>query len=146
MATILVAAVVLVGAGYVLWAYEYNQPPFCAGYPPGGNCPGNVSYTFRVSVNYSGPWQVTYYGYHGVGALCNPHVVTVNYTGGNFRGTGSFEKSITLLGLNFEGVSLYVKAQKLDSSSSLMILGVGSSSDNTVLPYGQTSLCLGAVP
>jgi len=136
--------VAMVGIGsYLLWSYSH--PP-CSGYPPGGNCPGNYDYTFRISINYTGPWQMTYYGYHGVGALCDPRGVTVNYTGGSFQGTGSIEKRITLSGPNFTGLSLYANAQKLDSSSSLMVVSVESSSNETSLPYGQASLCLGVAP
>ena len=60
-AVISVIAVVLVAAaGYSLFAYEHSYPPFCSGYPPGGNCAGNYSYTFTISVNYTGPWRLTY--------------------------------------------------------------------------------------
>ena len=68
------------GAGY---------PPFCSGYPPGGDCHANYSYTFTLGVNYSGPWELSFRGFH------NSEIVAVdsdqNYTGANYRGNGSME-------------------------------------------------------
>jgi len=145
---VIVAILVLVGAsGYVLWAYDQGQPPFCSGYPPGGNCPGNFTFTFRVAINYSGPWKAAYYGYHSVGAPPIPFAGSGNYTGGNFEGTGPGGKNITLSGPNTNGVTLCVQALKLDSSSSLMALGfVPLMSNTTSVPYGKASLCVSAVP
>lgn len=58
----------VIGSGiYVLWVYETGRPPFCSGYPPGGDCPGNYSNAFQISANYTGSWRATYYGYHSVG-------------------------------------------------------------------------------
>jgi hypothetical protein len=139
---VVIAAVLVAAAGYVLWAYEDGQPPFCSGYPPGGNCPGNYSYTFQISVNYRGPWQFTYYGYHTVGAPANPYSGVGNYTGGNFRGTGSVEENVTLSGPNTEGLTLCVQAQKLDSSNSPMTIG----SNSTSVPYGKAGWCSSVAP
>lgn len=43
----------------------------CSGYPPAGDCPGTFSYTFTVSVNYTGPWAPTYEGCSGM-STCSP--------------------------------------------------------------------------
>lgn len=141
-AVVVTVVLVAVAAGYFLWAYENEQPPFCSGYPPGGNCPGNYSNTFPISVNYAGPWQLTYYGYHSVGAPANPYSGVGNYTGGNFRGTGLFEKNVTLSGPNTEGLTLCVQAQKLDSSNSSMTIG----SNSTSVPYGKAGWCSSVAP
>jgi hypothetical protein len=146
-AAIIVIIAVLIGAsGYTIWAYEYGQPPFCSGYPPGGDCPGNISYTFRILINYTGSWQATYYGYHSVGAPSNPYAGAGNYTGGSLGGTGSFEKNITLSGPNTDGLTICVQAGKLDSSDSLMTLSIDASSNDTSLPNGHATLCLSVVP
>jgi hypothetical protein len=144
-----VTVFVLAGTSvYVLWAYEYGQPPFCSGYPPGGNCPGNISYTFRISVNYTGPWQATYYGYHVVWQPSKPYAGAEHYTKGDFVGTGFGGKNVTLSGPNTTGVTLCVQAQKLDSSSSVMTLSIEPrvNSNSTSLPMGITNLCVSVVP
>src|SRR2546430_2419542 len=90
--------VVMVGIGsYLLWSYSH--PP-CSGYPPGGNCPGNYDNTFHISINYTGAWQATYYGYHSAGAPSNSNAMSGNYTGGSFQGTGPGGKNVTLSGPN----------------------------------------------
>src|SRR5882762_6072467 len=128
--------VALIGAGsFLLWAYTH---PSCSGYPPGGNCPGNISYTFRISVNYTGPWQATYYGYHVIWQPSKPYAGAEHYTKGDFVGTGFGGKNVTLSGPNTTGVTLCVQAQKLDSSSSVMTLSIEPrvNSNSTSLPMG----------
>jgi hypothetical protein len=114
----------------------------CSGYPPGGNCPGNYSYTFVISINYTGPWKATYYGYHSVGAYFGQ---SGNYTGGALTGTGDSSRSITLTGPNTNGLALCARAQKLDASNSTLVLTI-TGHNETSLPYGSVSYCGGVVP
>ena len=111
----------------------------CSGYPPGGNCPGTYSYTFTISVNYTGPWKLTYQGYNNLGQY--------NLTGvsGNATGSGFYTKSVTLSALNTGGLTLCATAQKLDGSSSTLILTV-TGFNETSIPYGSVSYCGGVVP
>jgi hypothetical protein len=111
----------------------------CTGYPPGGNCLATYSYTFTISVNYSGPWMLTYQGYNSLGKY-NPLNVS-----GNFTGSGFYSKDVTLSGLNNSGLTLCAWAQKLDGSNSTLILMV-TGYNETSLPYGSTSYCGGVVP
>jgi len=147
-ASLMIVFVLTATSGYALWAYEYGQPPFCSGYVQGGNCVGNFSYTFRISVNFTGPWQAAYYGYHIVGEPPTHFAGAEPYTKGNFVGTGLGGKNVTLSGPNTTGVTLCVVAQKLDSSSSVLTLSVEPrvDSNSTSLPDGQTSLCVPVVP
>jgi len=139
-AAILVIAVVLATAvGYALLAYEYRYPPFCTGYPPGGDCSGNYSYTFTISVNYTGSWRLTYQGYDSMGES-NP-----TNANGNLTGTGLHSQSVTLSGPNDNSLTLCATAQKLDASSSTLILTI-TGYNETSLPYGSTSYCGGVVP
>ena len=111
----------------------------CSGYPPGGNCPGTYSYTFTVSVNYTGPWKLTYLGYNYLGKT-NPTNVSGSYTGSGF-----FAKNVTMTSVDTGGLTLCGTAQKLDGSSSTLILTV-TGYNETSLPYGSVSYCGGVVP
>lgn len=139
--TILIAAVII---GYLVWAYAADSPPFCSGYPPGGNCPGNYSATFRILVNYTGSWEVTYHG-HGGGSSTN----------GSYVGIGPANRSVLLSGPNTEGLQLCTMAKKLDGSNATLLLSIyddGGSDPlggyyNASAPYGATTMqCVGVVP
>jgi len=123
----------------------------CSGYPPGGNCPGNFTETFEVAVNYSGSWKAVWYGYHSVGCPSSPNGYVgrsklTNYTGGGWTGTGIKSLNVTLSGPNTGGVTLQVEAQKLDASSSMLLLRVGPYSNETSIPFGIASSCESLVP
>ncbi|MGH2638359.1 MAG: hypothetical protein ACRDF4_03605, partial [Rhabdochlamydiaceae bacterium] len=110
---------------------------------PGGNCHANYSYTFTVSVNYSGYWTAYYRGFH------NAEVSGINsngnYTGGSYSGHGSDARSVTLSGDNFHFLTLCAEVQKLDSSNSTLTLMV-TGSNSTSIPYGSVYLCGGVAP
>jgi len=123
----------------------------CSGYPPGGNCPGNITETFKVAVNYSGSWKAVWFGYHSVGCPSSPNgyverTKLTNYTGGGWTGTGIRSFSVTLSGPNTGGVTLQVEAQKLDASTSTLLLGVGPYSNETSIAFGSTLSCQSLVP
>lgn len=154
-AAILVISIVLIGSGsYVLWLFETGQLSlFCSGYPPEGNCPGGYSVTFRLLVDYAGPWQAIYFGYRGAQPPSNTvwqtgvgNFTGGNYTGGIFTGTSTKPENVTLSGPNSSGLTLCVQAEKLDYSNSTMTLGINSRNISTSLPHGTTSLCLGVSP
>lgn len=127
-----------------LTAFAYFQvtapsyPP-CSGYPPGGNCLATYSYTFTLSVNYTGPWRVSYQGYNSLGRS-NPTSVS-----GNLSGSGFYSRAITLSGLNNAGLTLCAQAQKLDGSDSTLVLTI-TGYNETSAPYGSVSYCGGVVP
>ena len=102
----------------------------CSGYPPGGDCVTTYSYTFTISVNYTGPWKLTYQG---------------NNVSGNNAGSGFFSKAVTLSDLNTKWLTLCATAQKLDGSYKTLTLTV-TGHNETSLPYGVTSYCGGVVP
>lgn len=108
----------------------------CSGYPPGGNCITTYNYTFTLSVNYSGPWKLTYQGYNSLGE---------SNVSGSYDGTGFNSRAITLSGLNNSFLTLCAQAQKLDASSSTLILTI-TGHNETSIPYGSTSYCGGVVP
>jgi hypothetical protein len=140
----LVAVIVVIG---VLWVVSIPSQSnasasssSCSGYPPGGDCLANYSYTFTVSVNYSGPWKLTYQGYSCI--ACSSNSLNV---GGNITGNGLYSKSVILTGPNNNGLTLCATAQKLDGSNLTLILTV-TGYNETSLPYGSTSYCGGVVP
>ncbi len=99
---LVVVAILLiaVAGGYLIWAFITGNPPFCSGYPPGGNCPGQFSNAFDVEVNYSGPWSLYCFGYHNGGNPTSGAYLTAGSTYGNFSGRGNYARSITLSGSN----------------------------------------------
>lgn len=129
-----VLGIVLVSAvGYAVLTYEAAQ--------------SNYSFTFSISVVYSGNWQVTYYGFRNVvGIPSDSFSGSRNYTGGVFAGGGSGTKAVVLSGPNNGGLTLCVVAQKLDASNNMIGLGLGSRLNTTSAPNGKVSLCLGVVP
>jgi len=114
----------------------------CSGYPPAGDCIGPFNVTFTLSVNYSGPWKLSYQGCTGIAVNCG---FTGDFVIGNITGTGFYSRPITLTGLSNNGLSLCAQAQKLDASSATLILKV-TGYNETSAPYGSASYCGGAVP
>jgi hypothetical protein len=144
-AVLLIYVAALGSATFVLWSFENGQPPFCTGYIPVGNCPGNYSNTFSILVKYAGSWKAVYYGYRSVGPPSSTYGVG-NYTGGTLAGTGSESENVTLIGPQTSGLTLCVQAAKLDSSGSVLTLFLDSRNITTSGPYGTASLCAGVVP
>jgi hypothetical protein len=133
--------VVLAGAGssYAIFAYSNNHTPSCSGYPPGGDCRANYSYTFTISVNYTGPWRLTYQGYASM-AESNP-----TNANGNLTGNGPYSRPVTLAGPNNNGLTLCATAQKLDASdATLTVIVTGSNSISA--PDGSVTYRGGVVP
>jgi hypothetical protein len=103
------------------------------------------SHTFTISVNYSGPWKLSYQGYTTFGLDgANPTGANVTITG-----SGAYSKSITLTGPHNKGLSLCADAQKSDASNATLVLtvtGPASHQNETALPQGSVLACGGAEP
>ena len=108
----------------------------CSGHPTGGDCIAPYSYTFTLSVNYTGPWKLAYQGYNSLGRSN----VSGTYTGAGFNST-----MVTLTGLSNGSLTLCAQAQKLDTSDGVLTLTV-TGYNETSLPYGVVSYCGGVVP
>ena len=113
----------------------------CTGSAQGssGASSGTWSYTFYPTVNYTGPWTLTYQGYASLGQS-NP-----TDTKGNCSGTGFFSIPVTVTGPNTDALSVCATAQKMDSSNSPLILTV-TGFNETSLPNGSVTYCGGVVP
>jgi hypothetical protein len=130
---VIVIVVIVVGAVAALGYYTF-EPGTCSGYPPGGNCVVPYSYSFTISVNYAGPWRLTYTGQTNAGES-NPTNVT-----GTRTGTGNISASVTLGGLNNRMLTLCARAEKLDASNSTPFLSIFYPK-NTSTPFGSVSTC-----
>jgi hypothetical protein len=97
------------------------------------------SHTFTVSLEYSGPWKLSYLGYT---ALLGVPSGQEKLSGANvtLTGSGLYSRSITLSGPDNEGLSLCASAQKLDASNATMVLTV-TGHNETSLPYGSVFTC-----
>ena len=126
---------IVAGGGY---------PPFCSGYPPGGNCHANYGYTFTISINYTGPWILRYYGFHN-GEVSGPHSDSYYLSSGSITGSGNYAKSVTLSGDDYYFLTLCAWAQKLDDSNSTLTLSV-TGSNSTSAPMGSAYYCGGVAP
>jgi len=137
---VIIIVVVVVMAVAALGYYTFETVA-CSGYPPGGNCVAPYSYTFTISLNYTGSWRLTYSGQTNAGES-NPSNVT-----GTSSGTGYLSVPIALSGLNNRMLTLCAHAQKLDASSSTLFLSIDSHyPKNTSMPYGSVSTCGGVAP
>jgi hypothetical protein len=101
------------------------------------------SHAFTISVDYMGPWKVSYQGYShiGLGALSDADTLGANVT---LSGSGAYSKSVTLTAPHGTNMGLCVSAQKLDSSNATLILKVssgGGGENETSLPNGSTFAC-----
>ena len=137
---VIIIGVVAVGAVAALGYYTFESAA-CPGHPLGENCVAPYSYTFTISLNYSGPWRLTYSGQTNVGES-NPSNVTSTSSG-----TGYFSVLVTLSGSNNRMLTPRAQAQKLDASSSTLFLSIGSLyPKNTSMPYSSVSTWGGVAP
>ena len=130
---------IVIGGGYLP-----SLPPSCSGYPPGGNCHANYTYDFTITVNYSGPWVLNYYGFHN-GEPSGPHSNSYYLSSGSYTGEGFYTTSVKLSGDNYYFLTLCAWAQKLDDSTSTLALTV-TGSNSTSQPRGSTYYCGGVAP
>ena len=102
-------------------------------------CPHFLNQTFVITVDYGGPWGLSYQGYLGAGTTSGTPIES-----GNFFGHGSANESITVSGTSASGITACVEAQKLDASTSLLVLKLQTSTNlnQTSLPYGTAKACI----
>jgi hypothetical protein len=100
-------------------------------------CPGGQ--TFTLSVNYTGPWRVTYQGYNA--AACSDCYGNGTQTlSGSYDGSGFNSRNITVSG-QANGWTLCAQAQKSDASGSVLTIDVSGVRNETSLPFGSTLVC-----
>jgi len=107
----------------------------------GLGCPHFFNQTYVLSVNYNGPWGLSYQGYLGTGASGAP------VQSGSFYGHGAANETATVSGTDPYAITICVEAQKLDGSNSMLVLRILPTDvvNQTSLPYGTTMSCLADV-
>jgi hypothetical protein len=133
-----VAVIVVAAFGFLLFT-RIGSPTSAEPFGFTGSCyglPGTCSagYVFYLTVNYSGPWKVTYQGYNSLG---RSNLTTVS---GSYIGSMSDSWNINVTGSS-NGWTLCAQAQKLDASNFTLVLSIGGADNETSLPYGSTSTC-----
>jgi len=96
--------------------------------------------TFAIGVAYDGPWGVTYQSYLGMNESSPPA------QSGSFYGHGPASETIRVSGPVSSIATLCIHAEKLDASSSTLILRINPPSNvanQTALPYGVVKVCVG---
>ena len=104
--------------------------------PAALECPKFFNQTCAISVSYGGPWGISYRGYLGdseSGRLVES---------GSFYGHGPADESVRISGTDVVGTLLCAQAQKLDSSNSTLVLRIASLTNQTLLAYGTSKLCV----
>jgi hypothetical protein len=104
-----------------------------------------IGQSFTVSVNYTGPWIVTYqgynedcYNYQARNSTCSSGFQTLS---GSYDGSGFNSRNITVTGQE-NGWTFCAQAQKSDASRSTLVLEVSDGPRNeTSLPFGTGSTC-----
>lgn len=107
--------------------------------PARGNCLATYSYTFTVTVSYTGPWKLMHQGYISLGSS-NPTNVTRSDSETRF-----YSQPITLRGLNNDALTLCAQAQKLENSCDTLVPTVTESNETSV-PFGTATYLGGVAP
>jgi len=132
----------VVSTSFATSTMSFGFAATCSGSPQGGG--SNVaaptwSINLGLTVNYTGPWTLTYQGYNSLGKS-NP-----TSTSGSCNGTGFYSLPVSVSGSTSEALTLCAQAQKLDSSNATMILTI-TGDNETSLPNGSVSYCGGEIP
>lgn len=109
----------------------------------GTPCSQIFNQTIVASINYSGPWGLSYQTNLGTAGSSSDSIQS-----GSFYGDGSLNESIVIRAnaseLSSSGITTCMQAEKLDASSSLLVLSLPSSNskNETFVAYGVVSLCV----
>ena len=107
----------------------------------GIGCPHFFNDSRTISVNYTGPWGVSYQGYLG-DQVSGQLVVS-----GSFYGHGTGNKSIAVAGISEYGTTICAQAEKLDASNATLVLRIlpANVMNQTSITYGTTEACIAHV-
>lgn len=93
------------------------------------------SYSFSLDINYSGSWHLAYWGVSGTVSLDN-------VTGDNLNGTGNYENTITLHGMENTMSELCASATKLSSDNVTLELAVSAFTNSTSTSNKSAEVCV----
>ena len=88
---------------------------------------------YSISINYSGSWNLAYWGQNGTAA---------NNVKGNLTGSGNYETTIVTYGVGFVENHFCAQATKLDSQNLTLTLGVVGKTNSTTASNPSTKVCV----
>ena len=125
----------------VTWTNTTSTYTLCTSTEPlPSGCYRFFNSTFAIGVAYDGPWGVTYQSYLGMNESSPPA------QSGSFYGHGPASETVRVSGPVSSIATLCIHAEKLDASSSILILRINPPSNvanQTALPYGVVKVCVG---
>ncbi len=97
-----------------------------------------TNFYYPISINYSGSWNLVYWGTNGT-------VTQYNFTHynvkGNLTGSGNYETTITTYGVGYVENTLCAKATKLDSRNLTLALTVLTQTNSTTGSNPSAEVC-----
>lgn len=97
-----------------------------------------TNFYFSISINYSGSWNLVYWGTNGT-------VSQYNYTNynvkGNLNGSGYYDTTIVTYGVGYVENTLCANAIKLDSQNLTLTLTVLTTANSTVASNPSVEAC-----
>jgi hypothetical protein len=104
----------------------------------GIGCPHLLNNSYSVSVDYAGPWGISYQGYLLDTGSSNESMVE----SGSFYGHGPANQSIIVTGVSETGTAICAQAHKLDASNLTLTLRIASATNETSMAYGAAKICI----
>jgi hypothetical protein len=89
-------------------------------------------YSFPFTINYTSSWNLVYWGVAGT-------VTLDNVTGNDLNGTGNYENTITLHGLDNATSELCAKATRLDPQDNLTLTIAVSAFANSTTAFSKSA-------
>lgn len=97
----------------------------------GGACIAYWNASYPLTINYSGSWSASYFGYD----------TNIKNVSGSFNGTGFYYRTMNLNVYGLAMPTLCVNVTKLDSSNATLTLSLGAN-NSTSLAHGSVSSCV----
>jgi hypothetical protein len=99
---------------------------------------GNYYFQYPISINYSGSWNLVYWGTNGT---ITPYNYTHYNVSGNLNGSGNYERTVATYGVGYVENTFCAKATKLDSQSLILTLTVVDKSNSTNASNPSAEVC-----
>jgi hypothetical protein len=142
-ALLVVAILVSAGAGYFIGV---KSAPNTSSF----NTTFTTYFHYQISVNYSGPWNLVYWGENGTVPQNsstipgrNPSYVPWQYNvKGNLTGSGNYETTITTYGVGYVENMLCAQATKLGSQNLTLTLAIVGKTNSTTDSKPSAEVCV----
>lgn len=105
-----------------------------------------TNFYYSISINYSGLWNLVYWGENGTTPLYNNNTIPgtlAHYNlKGNLNGSGNYETRITTYGVGYVENTFCAKATKLDSQNLALTLSVLGKANSTTKSDSSATVCV----